>query len=113
MDHDIKTKVTNDFITETFHPDYISWRYRITRAEGTIEGSGTLYHESMGEPIKGHASLIKFWQENYHGWFLSYVNPHDGSDAYFDLRKGLHSVKTLKVKDLNIFQHNYNIPKST
>jgi len=41
------------------------------------------------------------------------VNPDDGSDAYFDLKKGLHSVKTVAVNKLSLFFHRDNIPSTT
>jgi hypothetical protein len=41
---------------------------------------------------------------------MTYVNPKDGSNALFDLRKGLHSVQTIAVKKLGIFVSKENIP---
>jgi len=70
-----------------------------------------LYHEPFGEPVKGREKLLeRLWD---HDNSYSYVNPKDGSEAYFDLRKGLHSVKTISVKKMGIEFNISNFPSST
>jgi hypothetical protein len=91
----------------------MSWHWQITSNYGRITGPATLYHEQLGEALKGHDGIIKQMNDN---GFTSYVNPHDGSDAYFDLRKGLHSVKTIPADKLSNQSFNFttkNIPTST
>ena len=91
----------------------MSWEWKITSNRGRITGPATLYHEQLGKTYKGHDGILKQINEN---GFPSYVNPKDGSDAYFDLRKGLHSVKTIPADKLSNQSFNFtlkNIPAST
>ena len=44
MDWETKMKVKNDYVAETFHKDYMSWRFSITSARGRVDDVGDLYH---------------------------------------------------------------------
>jgi hypothetical protein len=112
MDYDMRNQTMIDFIEKTYHPKYMEWHYQITNSAGLIAGQGTLYHEEMCEPIVGHSKLLQSWiaDRDHH---KSYVSPFDGSNASFNLKNAVKSVKIKKVNKLDLFSYNYYIPKTT
>jgi hypothetical protein len=58
MDHETKTETKKSFVDQTFHENFMSWTYLLTNPKGRISGLGTLYHESLGQPVRGRNNLI-------------------------------------------------------
>ena len=58
MDHETKIETKKRFVDQTFHENFMSWTYLINNPKGRISGMGTLYHESLGQPVRGRNNLL-------------------------------------------------------